>query len=131
MGIASDARDMGLAKRVAIIASRLTIILGLGSAAIYSLDLATRPACPPHYVRLIDVEPALLGLSLILAIFGAGLLARLQGRRRPVDRLGGPGIWGAVGFGTILAVLTCLLAVTALWLVVVHDGGHELTCWTF
>src|SRR5882672_4437376 len=106
-------RDGGLPRRVATLASRLTSALGVIDAVIYGFDLATRPACPPNYVRLIDVEPVLLALSVILAVFGAGLMV-LLGRRRPMGRAG---IWASVGFGTLLGVLTCLLAATGLWLV--------------
>src|SRR2546422_1365301 len=79
-------------RRVATIASQGTTILGVADALIYGVDLATRPACPPRYVRLLDVEPALMGLSLVLAAAGAGLAALLFGRRRLIDRLGRAGI---------------------------------------
>jgi len=118
-------------RRVATIASRVTTILGVADALIYGVDLATRPACPPRYVRLLDVEPALMGLSLVLVAAGAGLATLLFGRRRLIDRLGRAGIWIAIAFGTLLALLAFLLAMGGLWLMSIHVGGHEVTCWTF
>lgn len=57
--------------------------------------------------------------------------ALLFGRRRLIDRLGRAGIWIAIAFGTLLALLAFLLAMGGLWLMSIHVGGHEVTCWTF
>jgi hypothetical protein len=104
-----------------------TVVAGGGAVAGFA-DWATRPPCPEHYVRLVDVVPIAAVLCGLLAL----LLAWRTGRatpwvRRPKDVR--PATVVVSVLLTVAAALPALLAVASL----VRHSGHSLDseCWTF
>ena len=92
----------------------------------WGVDLATRPPCPERYVRLIDFEIVLPGITGLLAV-SSGLLWWSAVRRRKTKVQ----IWSVV-FATVLLVLALLLFIWAVSTLMAHHGQVvDSNCWTF
>jgi hypothetical protein len=106
--------------------------IGAGIAAIGASaalgDVATRPPCPEHYVRLIDVVPiagVVCGALALVLGWRAGWTTPLVSRRKDVR---GATVVVSVVL-TVIAVLPTLIAVGSL---LQHRGQSiDSNCWTF
>jgi len=107
-----------IAKASALAAS----VLSFAATITWTVELATRPPCPPGYVRLVDLDPAARVMSGMLVLVSVGvLLSSLRYRR--VRALA---VLGLVLF--VLALADSAMATVAL---VYDHSGSASNCWTF
>jgi hypothetical protein len=111
-----------MATRAGTIA-RAALIAGVVGAVLAGIDLATRPACPDNYVRLVDFELVLPVLAAIGAAAGAFIYSR--SRRHPTGRFAA----GLAAIALLIGVLTA--AGSATWFVLHRDSSFSRSeCWT-
>jgi uncharacterized membrane protein len=104
---------------------RGAFLLGAIGTVLLAIDLATRPACPERYVRLIDIEAGAPVVSVLVAILG---VAVARAARRPGSHR------QAAFFGGALLIVAALTAVLASLAIVFHhspDYNSSFECWTF
>ena len=110
-------------RRVGVASALAAAITGCLAAAVWFDVAATRPPCPPGYVRFIDLGPLMGWVCLGLAVVGllTAVLARALRGSRVVAVLAG-----------VLVVVVVLLGASAVVSVVEQHGQTtDPGCWTF
>lgn len=105
--------------------SRMALVaVGLGGlgAALFAIDLATRPPCAPGYVRLVDLEPVGPIIGAVLA--GLALVLYVRSRR-------GSHLKIMLAVGVVLLLCVAYVDLSAVALLVQHHGAQYDSCWTF
>jgi hypothetical protein len=95
-------------------------------SGLWLADLETRPACPPGYVRFIDLDPVALYLSAAMFVLSVTLVV-LAGRRW---RSGRKARWIVV-VGVAVALLSLAGSLSAVEMIRANTGGSPGSCWTF
>ena len=87
------------------------------------MDLATRPPCRDGYVRLVDLQPLALDVSVVLTL--AALVLLWRARRGKHLKL-------IAAISIVVFLCVGLVDLTAFGTLVDHHGSrYDDTCWTF
>jgi heme A synthase len=105
-----------------VVAASLSALCG----GLWLAELESRPACPPGYVRLIDLDPVALFFSVAMFVFSL-LLVVLASRRRESRRRAR---W-MVAAGVAVTLLALAGSLSAAEMIHVNTDGSPGSCWTF
>ncbi len=113
----SELRQLG-APRLALVGAGIGIL----GAAIFCIDLATRPPCQEGYVRLLDFEPVLAGICFVLGVL---CLLVFQRARRGLN------VKVLLIVSIALLIIVTPLAASGIAELNDHHGARYDDCWTF
>jgi hypothetical protein len=88
--------------------------------------MASRPACPPGYVRLIDLDPGFVFMSAAIFVFSSILAILAVRQRRRLRRAR----WIAVA-GIAVLLLSLGGSLLAIEMIRVNEASSTGSCWTF
>ena len=120
----SESRRGPAHRKVSIAACSALAASGLSfaTATAWEVEMATRPSCPPGYVRLLDLDPVARLISGMLAVVSVVvLLASLRyGRRRLLTTI------------ALVLLVLALAGSTLSTMALVYDHSRSSSnCWTF